>query len=61
MFNTLATAIAEKVKISNETEETNEIAADGRKSVKFWLLVAVPTVLAAAGGSYFLIRRRLHR
>jgi hypothetical protein len=58
MFNTLATAIAEKVKISDESEET---IAGKRKNIRFWLLAAVPVILTAAGGSYFLIRRRRHR
>lgn len=58
MFNTLATAIAEKVKISNESEES---ATGERKNARFWLLATVPAVLAAVGGSYFLIRRRRHR
>ncbi len=58
MFNTLATTIAEKVKISDESKE---IIAGKRKNVRFWLLAAVPVVLTAAGGSYFLIRRRRHR
>lgn len=57
-MNTLATSVAEKIKLSNETAKTPKT---GRKSIKFWLLTAVPTTLAVTGCSYLLIRRRWHR
>ncbi len=58
MVNTLATAVAEKIKLTNESAEN---FVTSRKGIKFWLLAAVPTVLALAGGSYLLINRRWHR
>jgi hypothetical protein len=58
MINTLATTVAEKIKIVNMPEESGII---GRWSNKFWLLAAVPATLAVVGGSYLLIRRRWHR
>jgi hypothetical protein len=58
MVNTLATAVAEKIKIVNTPEESGIV---GPWSNKIWLLAAVPAVLAVVGGSYLIIRRRWHR
>lgn len=64
MVNTLATAIAEKIKVANSTIEDTFQNTSERKGLKFWLLVTVPGVLALSGivgGTYLVIRRRSHR
>ncbi|HET9921792.1 MAG TPA: hypothetical protein VFQ30_18265 [Ktedonobacteraceae bacterium] len=64
MVKTLATAVAERIKIANNAIEDSISNTAGHKGLKFWLLVTVPAVVAIsgiAGGTYLVIRRRSQR